>query len=246
MQDETLELFLRLSKHHRLHPLRKGDKRPAVNDWPNLNLTRSDLINWYNAGYHFGLITDVAAVLDFDEVEPARTFFRENRDVITTVVKTRRGIHFYFRNDDDTHNTTGTPDVRGVGGYVVAPGSVAAGHTYSFVSGLDEIDPQRMTPLKEEWLPRQKSTVSGAGLDSLQNSGDMVYRAREYMKCVPGAISGSGGHACTMKAAGILCQRFGLSLDQAFPIMLEWNDRCVPPWTPHELKHKLESAIRNR
>jgi hypothetical protein len=48
-----------------------------------------------------------------------------------------------------------------------------------------------------------------------------------------------------MYAAGCLVQKFGLTIEQAWPLMLEFNERCQPPWSTKELVHKLESAIQN-
>ena len=40
----------------------------------------------------------------------------------------------------------------------------------------------------------------------------------------------------------MLVKGFGLSIDEARPFLLEWNERCVPPWSTAELEHKLKSA----
>lgn len=67
-------------------------------------------------------------------------------------------------------------------------------------------------------------------------------RIRLYMQKVDPAISGSGGHNAAFKAACALVNGFGLDLEQAYPFFLEYNERCQPPWSERELKHKLESA----
>ena len=36
---------------------------------------------------------------------------------------------------------------------------------------------------------------------------------------------------------------FGLSPEEAMPLMLEYNQRCEPPWTERDLWHKLRSAV---
>lgn len=241
---DRLETLLRLRKFHRMHPLQKGAKQPLLREWTALEITEDDICHWFTQGGNFGLITDRAAVLDFDDKEPARDFFVENRPLIKTIVETRRGIHFYFRNEEGIRNTTGTPDVRGIGGYVVSPGSIVQGHEYRFVQGYDEIDPAKMEPLRAAWLP--KRDFGGKPLDAVQTLGDMVYRAREYLKRLPPAISGQGGHGATMRAAGVLIQKFGLSMDQAFPLMLEYNERCEPQWSISEIHHKLQSAMQKK
>jgi hypothetical protein len=69
-----------------------------------------------------------------------------------------------------------------------------------------------------------------------------VERARRYAAKLPPAISGEGGHNAAFKVAQVLRRGFGLSLRDSRPIMCEFNERCVPPWSEEELEHKLESA----
>ena len=37
---------------------------------------------------------------------------------------------------------------------------------------------------------------------------------------------------------------FGLGVEDALPLMLEWNERCQPPWDEKDLRHKLEDAVK--
>ena len=74
----------------------------------------------------------------------------------------------------------------------------------------------------------------------------LVARARAYLVHIDGAISGQHGHNHTMRVAGILIQKFGLTIDEALPLILEWNQRCEPPWSEKELLHKLQDAYRLR
>ncbi len=71
-----------------------------------------------------------------------------------------------------------------------------------------------------------------------------IARARSYIARIEPAVSGSGGHAKTMYVAGCLIQKFGLSVAEAWPLMLEYNDRCEPPWSIRELQHKLHDAYK--
>lgn len=70
-----------------------------------------------------------------------------------------------------------------------------------------------------------------------------VERAAKYLSRVPAAVSGQGGHNKTFHAACILIKGFALSLDEARPLLREWNERCTPPWSEAELEHKLQSAL---
>ena len=68
-----------------------------------------------------------------------------------------------------------------------------------------------------------------------------IARARSYLARLDPAVSGAGGHNRTMYAAACLVQKFGLTIEQAWPLLLEYNDtKCSPKWTARELLHKLE------
>ena len=67
--------------------------------------------------------------------------------------------------------------------------------------------------------------------------------ARAYLDKLPAAIAGAGGHAATF-AAACWTVRLGLSDSDALALLLEYNRRCLPPWTEKELAHKLQDARR--
>ena len=69
-------------------------------------------------------------------------------------------------------------------------------------------------------------------------------RVRGYLASIPGAVSGSGGHAATFHVACVLVQGFDLTVEGALPLMQEWNANCQPPWSDAELRHKLQDASR--
>jgi hypothetical protein len=71
-------------------------------------------------------------------------------------------------------------------------------------------------------------------------------RIRAYLEKLPEAISGSGGHVATLKAANALVIGFGLSIDEAQPYLDAYNQRCQPPWLTRELNHKLSEAVANK
>jgi len=67
---------------------------------------------------------------------------------------------------------------------------------------------------------------------------------RSCLADLPPAVSGSGGHAATFRAA-CGCVLFGLSDADAMVLLREWNStHCRPKWTERELEHKLKDARR--
>lgn len=73
-------------------------------------------------------------------------------------------------------------------------------------------------------------------------SMDLSSRISAYLSSMDAAIEGQGGHDATFKVAATLVKGFDLSPEDALPFMEQYNARCVPPWSPSELQHKLRSA----
>jgi hypothetical protein len=80
----------------------------------------------------------------------------------------------------------------------------------------------------------------------MSTSPTLDARIRAYVAHMPAAISGSGGHLATLKTANALVLGFGLSIDDAWPYLSEYNQRCEPPWSSRELNHKLAEADANK
>ncbi len=67
-------------------------------------------------------------------------------------------------------------------------------------------------------------------------------RASAYLAKMPVAVSGQGGDCATFGAAKALVRGFSLSVEEALPLLLTWNQGCQPPWSEAELRSKLRSA----
>jgi hypothetical protein len=71
----------------------------------------------------------------------------------------------------------------------------------------------------------------------------LIDRVRKYLdKCEP-AVSGEGGHNAAFAVACVLMHGFALEPDFAYPLFAEWNARCIPPWSEHDLRRKLREAL---
>ena len=73
-------------------------------------------------------------------------------------------------------------------------------------------------------------------------TGEIAEKAQAYLRKVPPAVEGQGGDRQTFIVACLLVCDFALSVDEALPLMLEWNSTCLPPWSFEALVHKLEAA----
>lgn len=71
---------------------------------------------------------------------------------------------------------------------------------------------------------------------------DIISRAVSYLAKMPPAVSGSGGHNACYRVACVLRVDFDLTVEESLEAIREWNADCEPPWSEHELRHKLDEA----
>jgi putative DNA primase/helicase len=68
-------------------------------------------------------------------------------------------------------------------------------------------------------------------------------RVLAYLSQCPPAISGQHGHDVCFGVCRSIVYGFNLRVDVAYQLLAEfYNPRCVPSWSPEELKHKIEDA----
>lgn len=99
-----------------------------------------------------------------------------------------------------------------------------------------------MLELSQLAPPEKARAVAPAAKKERKPGKSPVDRARAYLRKVPGAIAGQSGHDWTFHAAALLIIDFALTIDDALPLLQEWNETCQPPWSDSELMHKLESV----
>jgi Bifunctional DNA primase/polymerase, N-terminal/DnaB-like helicase C terminal domain len=153
------------------------------------------------------------------------------------------GWHLYMkgpgRNGWRKQIAAGLDVQAGPGKYVLAPPSNhASGKCYEVDVNADIADvPQWLTDMatRADDVPKPPQPPLDADIR-------ITERARRYLEKFPPAISGQGGHACTLLAAGHLIKGFRLDNAAAFSLLSEWNLRCDPPWSERELRHKIREA----
>lgn len=118
--------------------------------------------------------------------------------------------------------------------------------------------PEALTPIPADLLkilanesaetpvPADNNGISETPTYGTQSRGgnDVLRRAEAYLAKVPPAVAGQGGHNQTFHAACVLIEGFGLTANDALPLLRVWNERCQPPWNDKELLHKLQDAER--
>ena len=164
-----------------------------------------------------------------------------------------RGAHLYFRAGPGTRargQLCPGVDVKFDGGYVVAPPSIhVSGRTYSWPKGRS---PSRglIARLPTAWirvLTRGESARPPFAVGTTIESSEREQRARSYVRRIPPAVSGRGGHTATFRVALLVVRGFDLDVETALRVLREeWNPACEPPWSEHDLHRKVREAARSR
>lgn len=74
-------------------------------------------------------------------------------------------------------------------------------------------------------------------------SDAILAKARSAVANRGPAVEGARGDQHTYSVAAILINDYALSHEEAWPILLEWNKTCRPPWGEDELHTKMENAL---
>ncbi len=228
-----------------LHPCQ--GKRPVLKDWPNRASRDPEQIREWFGPYRPGMLTgerNGIVVVDVDDgIEELRRLYLSIFPRPPTVVLSTRGGHVYFRYPKhEVRNAAGAivngirADIRGDGGYVLVPGN---GNPHRFVEGL-ELDVDRLPSLDAVKIERKE--VSHRRIDE-DDVLQRIYRATKWIEKAEPAIAGQKGHSKFFYVCCALFQKFGLTLDQAYPMILVYNSRCQPPFSKKEVDHKVVDAL---
>ncbi len=252
--DEALQKRITDAAHfmleHRISviPLDMTSKKPSI-EWKALIDEPMPKEQWTFAGCNVGLITGMTSgfvVVDCDS-EEAYTGWLKNMPPTRLRVRTKRGMHFYYRSpgqyvksDSHVKHESGFEyDVKGDRSYVLFPPSMRSGHQYQILPcqgniGAEFCDPHLLPEFDMAWRPER--TLS-AGFNDKAITDGVAYISQIR------AVEGNGGDRDTFRAACKLIES-GLGESEALAAMLEWNaTNAEPQWSPRELLHKVRCAV---
>ena len=114
--------------------------------------------------------------------------------------------------------------------------------------GYDRVTPPELRPKKAV----DRKTKESLGKESHDSdeplppvpTSEKAHRARTYIAKIKGSVIGDDGNGHTFHVACVLINYFGLSVEEAFPLFCEWNQKkCEKPWYQHQLRGYLERAV---
>jgi hypothetical protein len=167
-------------------------------------------------------------------------------------VRTAKGWHLYYRTADvpvrnrariDTGEGRFALDVRGDGGYVIAPPSLHRSGTRYALAG-DWTQPIEALPrFWPGWLEKPKRRERDGTVTLPRPTGDVTERARRYLAAIPRPEIGQGSDNAVLYAACKLLRGFALDAGTTEALLWEWAGGR-PGWTQTWIAGKVRSAAR--
>jgi len=216
------------------------DKKPLIKwkEYQDRKPTFEEIASWPE-GCNLAIVTGAVSgivVVDCESREDAEWFYR-SRGKSPCVVQTKRGFHLYFRHPGqpvkNAQRVEDRYDVRGDGGYVLAPPSKHDEGAYTWK--LPFMGHKLLPVFDMTWRPVHKTE------DSVERE---ISDGMAYISTIR-AVAGQRGHDDTWRAANAL-KDSGLRECEALLCLLEWNrTNAEPPWGDKEILHKIKSAYGN-
>lgn len=242
----------------RVLPVQPGGKRPILKDWTSKASSDSETIkHWIekNPNANIGINPRGFFVLDVDPknggVDTLKELEAKHGPLPETATQRTPsgGFHYLFRGNIATSaSKLGRGlDTRGeTGQFVVAPSKTDAGK-YEWVRAPWDFEiAEPPAWLVEALKPRAAEAVDEEDTGERgffpAASPEVLEAARETLERHGPAIEGSGGDHHTFRAAAILRHDFALSEVEAWPLFVQWNETCQPPWSEEELRTKFANG----
>lgn len=228
-------------------PLKARDKVPVTSTgFKVATMDTGQIERWWNEcpNYNIGIATGAVSGglfvidLDIDEekgkngYEVLKDWQREHGELPETwqSITGRGGYHIFYKDASTIKNRANLyegVDIRGDGGYIVAPPSVHPnGNRYEWELDPDSYKLADMNDLVFSFINPVKNSVQGSSFS------------------VPTTI-GEGERTATMVKMVCSMQAKGFS-DEAIKtaVMAENNSKCVPPLTEQELEREVFPALK--
>lgn len=236
-----------LNHHISIVPIGR-EKKPAIK-WKQYQ--ESPLAEWSFSGMNMAIITGRVSnivVVDCDSYEGYVAWLK-GRTPTPLRVRSKRGMHFYYRYPkgvERVRNAAGLSigdaqyDIRGDGGYVLAPPSLLGGHQYQFCvcqgnSRGSWLDPESLPEFDIQWRPEIVTREHNHNREGVRNLQAFISRIF--------ATEGQGGDGETWKVCRLIAEA-GVSEMEGMAMLYEWNQtNANPKWSTEDLQRKLAMAF---
>jgi len=244
-------------------PVRHGEKKAAIKwlEFQHRRPTELEVRDWLKRYDSWAIITGAISgivVVDCDS-QAALDWARDHLPATPLEVLTSdkgegfRGRHLYYRHPGTRVGNRAriqcgdsklALDVRGDGGYVLAPGALhPSGVRYQ---AIGKFCPEVLaeTPILPVHLldapvaPAQPERR----LQPVPSSDDRFRRASAWMAKRDPSVAGMGGNDQAFRTACNLVRGFYLDDDDAMALLADWNMTCQPPWSDDELQTFINNA----
>lgn len=212
--------------------------------------TEAQYRSWFaDIRTNIAIITTGLVIFDCDELEKSQLVLQQCGDTPHRLRTPRGGLHLGYRARQgvivgNRVKIKGLDiDIRAENGLEMIPPSRSDRGAYCWAGA--GLLPRAALPVAKIGWTRQRMRKAFKPL-VIHDSNCLVRRARAYLATIPGAVAGAGGHNATFRVACTLVQRFELTFEQAWPLLVEWNSKCEPLWSEPELEHKLLDALKKR
>jgi hypothetical protein len=248
LSQNILDLALRyLACGLSIIPIKTRDKRPALASWKEYQKrlpTEAELHSWF-AGrddLNLAIVTgEVSRVVVVDGDSPEAVAWINSHYPSPMRTGTAKGAHYYFLHPGhEVRNGAKLGgmalDVRGDGGYVVAPGSThPSGSIYTEEGCWWDID--GLPVFQASWLGERIQPL-------VQPQAALERRVKAYLSRIPG--EGEGGRDNQgFKVACKLVREFALTEETARGFLSDWNQTCNPPMAEEDLDRLINSAAKS-
>ena len=242
-----------------------GDLNKAKKDWPKSPRFRwkqyqdkapadEDIEQWTTQWPYtnWAIVTGAQIVVVDADSQEAVAFIEKGGITRTPLrVRTSKGKHYYFQAKPDypIRNSVRKSkiDIRGAGGYVVAPGSIHAdGNHYQWETDEGvELDDILDLPVL---TPNDVAAINGFNGSPNENEpeiGNLGFIASQYAVPHDGKnlMEGEGRNNATASLAGQLIRQ-GSSLHEIKKLLDRWNTGNTPPLSDTELNTTIASIAR--
>ena len=232
----TLEKAIELAKRgFRVHPLKSNSKSPLLSGWQNQATDNIEQVAKWWTKYidaNIGILAGSdLVVIDVDnkngkngpEALAEWQFINGALPTTMTVQTPSGGYHLYYKVERPLQNKTNVIegiDVRGKGGYVVAPGSIINGVAYT----IEKDCPPSKANETVYALCEGRNFIQGFELPKTIEQGTRDNTIFKY--------------ACSLQGQGY-------SDEDIYTMVHKANtERCSPPLTEQEVNTKIKSALK--